>query len=92
MRLIIFGVISTIAIWGSNTTLTCTLPGSNHYWEKRTDLSWSIHIQEGAKYGNVNSGSMTIYNVQTNDGGKYRCEINAILEQVNVSVKGMYCR
>ena len=92
MRLFIFGLISAIVIWGSNTALTCTLSGSNHYWEKRTDLSWSIHIQEGAKYGNVNSGSMTIYNVQTNDGGRYRCWDYPNQEQVDVIVKGMYSR
>ena len=90
MRLFIFGLISAIVIWGSNITLTCTLPGSNYYWQKRTDPGWSSRIQAGAKYGNVNSGVMTIYNVQTNDGGRYRCGNNATLEQVDVSVTGMY--
>ena len=92
MRLFIFGLISATAIWGSNTTLTCTLPGPNYYWEKRTDQGWFSQIQAGAKYGNVNSGNMTIYNVQTNDGGIYRCWVNSNQEQVDVSVRGMYSR
>ena len=79
-------VFRAIARWGSTITLTCTLPGSNYYWQKRTDANWSSRIQAGAKYGNVNSELMTINNVQTNDGGRYRCGINAALEQVDVSV------
>jgi hypothetical protein len=90
--LFIVGLISAIAIWGSNTTLTCTLPGPNYYWYKRTDRGWFSQIQAGAKYGNVNSGSMTIYNVQTNDGGRYRCGDYYNLEQIDVSVRGMYSR
>jgi len=35
---------------------------------------------------------MTIYNVQTNDGGRYRCAVNSNKEQVDVSVRGMYSR
>jgi hypothetical protein len=83
---------SAIAIWGSNTTLTCTLQLSYYYWQKRTDLGWSSLTQGGTKYGNVNSGSMTIYNVQINDGGRYRCGVNTNLEHVDVSVRGMYSR
>ena len=56
------------------------------------DPGWSSYIQAGAKYGNVNSESMTIYNVQTNDGGRYRCWVDSNLEQVDVSVRGMYSR
>ena len=92
MRLFIVGLISAIAIWGSNTTLTCTLPGPNYYWQKRTDQGWSSHIQAGTKYGNANSGSMTIYNVQINDGGRYRCGNYTNLEQIDVSVRGMHSR
>jgi hypothetical protein len=38
---------------------------------------------------------MTIYNVQTNDGGRYRCGDNSTLDQateVDVSIRGMYSR
>ena len=35
---------------------------------------------------------MTIYNVQTNDGGRYRCGDNSKLEQIDVTVRGMYNR
>jgi hypothetical protein len=92
LRLFIVGLISAIAIWGSNTTLTCTLPEPNYYWQKRTDSGWSSLTQEGTKYGNVNSGSMTIYNVQTNDGGRYRCGDYNNLEQIDVTIRGMYSR
>ena len=91
MRLFFGGFISAIAIWGSNTTLTCTLPGPNYYWQKRTDQGWSSHIQAGAKYGNVNSEYMTIYNVQVNDGGRYRCGDYSTQEKIDVSLRGMYC-
>ena len=29
---------------------------------------------------------------QTNDGGRYRCGVNYNLEQIDVSVRGMYNR
>ena len=92
MGLFIFDFISAIAIWGSNTTLTCTLRGWYYYWQKRTDPGWSSHIQAGPKYGNVNSGYMTVYNVQANDGGRYRCVVNSTVEHVDVIVRGMYGR
>jgi len=79
-------------MWGSNTTLTCPLQVSNYYWQQRTDSGWFSLTQAGAKYGNVNSGSMTIYYVQTNDGGRYRCGDNSNLEQIDVTVRGMYSR
>ena len=59
---------------------------------KENGSGWFSQIQAGAKYGNVNSGSMTIYNVQTNDGGRYRCGDYYNLEQIDVSVRGMYSR
>ena len=68
------------------------MQGWYYYWQKRTDPGWSSHIQAGPKYGNVNSGYMTIYNVQTNDGGRYRCVVNSTVEHVDVSVRGMYSR
>ena len=89
MLLFIFGLISAIAIWGSNTILTCTSQSSDFYWEKRTDQGWSSHIQAGVKYGNVNSEYMTIYNVQIDDGGRYRC---LDVEQIDVTVRGIYSR
>jgi hypothetical protein len=92
LRLFNFGLISAIAIWGNNTTLTCTLSGPNYYWQKRTDSAWFNITQAGTKYGNAYSGSMTIYNVQTNDGGRYRCGDYFNLEQIDVTVRGMYSR
>ena len=57
---------------GSRTTLTCPLQGSSFKWQKWTDSGWSIP-QKGAKYANVNTGYLAIYNVDPHDGGTYLC-------------------
>ena len=35
---------------------------------------------------------MTIYNVQTDDGGRYRCGDYNNIEQIDVTIRGMYNR
>ena len=61
-----------IAIEGGTTTLTCSLQGSYFQWYKLTNSGWSL-LQQGAKYGNVNTGYLAIYNVDPHDGGTYLC-------------------
>ena len=61
-----------IAIEGSTTTLTCPLESSSFQWKKLVNSHWSI-LQQGAKYGNVNTGYLAIYNVDPHDGGTYLC-------------------
>ena len=61
-----------IAIEGSTTTLTCSLQGASFQWYKLTNSGWSL-LQQGAKYGNVNTGYLAIYNVDPHDGGTYSC-------------------
>ena len=62
-----------IAIEGGTTTLTCPIQGSSFTWLKSTNSGWSI-LQQGAKYGNVNTGYLAIYNVDPHDGGTYLCK------------------
>jgi hypothetical protein len=62
-----------IAIEGSTTTLTCPLQGSSFQWQKLNHSYWSI-LEQCAKYGNVNTGYLVIYNVDPHDGGTYFCK------------------
>ena len=61
-----------IIIEGSTTTLTCPLQGSSFQWHKWITSAWSM-LQQGDKYGNVNTGYLAIYNVGPLDGGTYSC-------------------
>jgi hypothetical protein len=45
---------------------------SSFKWQKRTNSGLRI-LQQGAKYGNVNTGYLAIYNVNPHDGGTYLC-------------------
>jgi hypothetical protein len=60
------------AISGSNTTLTYPLQGSSFQWQRWVNPNWST-LQQGAKYGNVNTSSPIIYNVDPGDEGQYLC-------------------
>ena len=62
-----------IAIEGSATTLiTCPLQCSSFQWRTLTNSGLPI-LQQGAKYGNVNTGYLAIYNVNPHDGDTYIC-------------------
>jgi hypothetical protein len=61
-----------IAIEGGTTTLTCPLQGPSFQWHKLIHIYWS-KLEQGAKYGNVNTGYLDIYNVDPHDGGTYLC-------------------
>jgi hypothetical protein len=61
-----------IVIEGNTTTLTCPIQSSSFTWYKRINYRWS-KLQQGAKYGNVNTGYLAIYNVDPHDGGRYLC-------------------
>ena len=61
-----------IAIEGSTTTLTCPLQGLSFQWQKWTNSGLLIP-QQNAKYGNVTTGYLAIYNVDQHDGGTYIC-------------------
>ena len=75
------------AISGSNTTLTCPLQGSSFQWQKLVNNVWST-LQQGAKYGNVNTSSLIIYNVDPGDDGSYLCTVGSQLRSMQVTVIG----
>jgi hypothetical protein len=75
------------AISGSTTTLTCPRQGSSFQWERSVNSGWSI-LQQGAKYGNVNTASLIIYNVDPSDGGHYICKADGVPSVVIVTVIG----
>ena len=75
------------AISGSNTTLTCPLQGSSFQWQRWVNPNWST-LQQGAKYGNVNTSSPIIYNVDPGDEGQYLCRGGSQLSYVYVTVIG----
>ena len=68
----LFNLISVIAIEGSTTTLTCPLQSTSFIWIKHTTPNVS-KLQQGAKYGGVNTRHLAIYNVDPHDGGLYTC-------------------
>jgi hypothetical protein len=74
------------AISGGTTTLTCPLQGSSFQWQRLT-YSWSP-LQQGAKYGNVNTSSLIIYNVDPGDEGQYLCRGGSQLSYMEVTVIG----
>jgi hypothetical protein len=75
------------AIPGSNTTLTCSLQGSSFKWQKLVNKDW-LKLQEGDQYGNVNTSSLIIYNVDARDDGGYICENGSQQRYIQVTVIG----
>ena len=76
-----------IAIEGGTTTLTCPLQGSYFTWLKSNNSGWSIPKQ-GAKYGNVNTRYLAIYDVDPHDGGSYECRTGSQRLPMNIVFRG----
>jgi hypothetical protein len=76
-----------IAIEGGTTTLTCPIQGSSFTWLKWTNSDWSVP-QQGAKYGNVKTRYLAIYDVDPNDGGTYVCRVGNQELQMNMVFRG----
>ena len=74
------------AISGGTTTLTCPTGGSSFQWERLT-CGWST-LQQGAKYGDVNTSSLIIYNVDPGDEGHYLCRVGQVYDIIKVTVIG----
>ena len=74
------------AISGGTTTLTCPLQGSSFQWQRLTS-GWYT-LQQGAKYGNVNTSSLIIYNVDPRDDGNYFCAVGSQQRSIQVTVIG----
>jgi hypothetical protein len=64
------------AISGSTITLTYPLQGSSFLWQKFVNSDWST-LQPSPKYGNVNTTSLIIYNVDPSDDGSYLCKADS---------------
>jgi hypothetical protein len=64
------------AISGGTTTLTCPSEGSSFQWQQLVNYNWST-LQQGDKYGNVNTASLIIYNVDPGDDGDYLCRVDS---------------
>ena len=75
------------AISGSDTTLTCPLQGLSFQWQKWVNPNWST-LQQGAKYGNVNTSSLIIYDVDPVDEGQYLCRGGSQPSYMYVTVIG----
>jgi hypothetical protein len=76
-----------IAIEGSTTTLTCPLQGLPFQWKTLINSSWSI-LQQGAKYGNVNTGYLAIYNVDQHEAGTYICTTGKQQSYIKIVFRG----
>ena len=77
---------------GSYIILECTLSGSFNQWQMKLNTYWSNAFQEGSKHRNVNTAFLTIYNINTNDAGSYRCTAGSQQMKINLIVTGMYGR
>ena len=77
---------------GSNITLECTLAGRFTLWQKWMTQYWSNTLQDSSKYGNTNTKSLTIYNIDVNDASTYRCTTGSQQLQIGLTVIGMYSR
>ena len=75
------------AISGSTTTLTCSLQGSSFQWQKFVNNVWST-LQQGTQYGNVNTASLMIFNVDPSDAGSYLCRVGMQKIYIHVTVIG----
>ena len=76
-----------IAIEGGTTTLTCPIQSSSFTWQKSTNSGWSVP-QQGAKYGNVNTRYLAIYDADPHDGGTYACRTGNQELQMNIVFRG----
>ena len=61
-------------------------------WQKKLTGYWSNKLQDSSKYGNTNTASLTIFNIDVNDAGIYRCTAGSQQLQIGLTVTGMFCR
>ena len=83
-----------VATVGSTITLECALSGSVTMWQKWMTQFWSSKLQNSSKYGNTNTISLTIFNIDVNDAGTYRCTAGPqrLQSQIALTVTGMHSR
>jgi hypothetical protein len=81
-----------VATVGSNITLECTFVGSLTLWQRQLNGYWSSKFKDSSKYGNTNTTVLTIFNIDVNDAGPYRCTVGSNQLQIGLTVTGMYSR
>ena len=81
-----------VATVGSNITLNCTIVGSFILWQRQLTGYWSSKFNDSSKYGNTNTTILTIFNIDVNDAGTYRCTVGSTQLQIGLTVTGMYSR
>ena len=81
-----------VATVGSNITLACTFVGSFTLWQRQLTGRWSSKFKDSSKYGNTNTTFLTIFNIDVNDTGTYRCTVGSNHLQIVLTVTGMYSR
>ena len=81
-----------VATVGSDITLECTLSGSLSIWQKLLTWFWSSKLQDSSKYGNTNTKSLTIFNIDVHDASTYRCTVGSNQLQIGLTVTCMYSR
>ena len=83
-----------VATVGSNITLDCTFVGSSTLWQRMLTDHWSSKFNDSSKYGNTNTTFLTIFNIDVNDAGTYRCTAGPqrLQSQIALTVTGMHSR
>jgi hypothetical protein len=62
-------------------------------WQKKLTGYWSNKLQDSSKFGNTNTKSLTIFNIDVNDAGTYRCSTGSQEQQIiGLIVTGMHSR
>ena len=81
-----------VATVGSTIILECTLSGSLTLWQKKMTGVWSSRLQDSSKYGNTYTAFLTIFNIDVNDAGIYRCAVGPQQLHMGLTVTGMHSR
>jgi hypothetical protein len=68
------------------------LSGSFTLWQKWLTGYWSNTLEDSSKYGNTNTKSLTIFHIDVNDDGTYRCTRSQHHQIIGLIVTGMYSR
>ena len=66
--------------------------GSFTEWEWQLTGNWSSKFNDSSKYGNTNTTFLTIFNIDVNDAGTYRCKNGSNQRKIVLTVTGMYSR
>ena len=68
------------------------MSGSFKLWQKKLSGYWSNKLQDSSKYVNTNTKYLSIFDIEVNDTGTYRCSAGTQQLQIGLTVTGMYSR